>query len=133
MRYDIGRVIFALYAKEERLTFNKVKRIITYIHLKYTRGTIDIKLAHTMLLKVLSSLVPCCTIKNDLKSFDTSRTLNMIFKNKKITYQEAFNLMVNIELEHKKRIINSSVAYKLMIKTLSSLNDNFIDEVVIYE
>ena len=132
MKINIGIIIMKLYAKSERITFQEARKYIKYIHIEHARNKIDSKMAHSMTIKVLSSLVLCYPIKMDIKSFDIERTISfLLVEDKKLTFQEAKELIIHIELAHARSKIDSQIAYKYTIKALNSLATNYLDEVVI--
>ncbi|SFV53972.1 hypothetical protein MNB_SM-6-1112 [hydrothermal vent metagenome] len=72
--------------------------------------------------------------KLDIKSFDINRTIIILFaENKIITFQEAREFIIYIDLEHSRSKIDTNLAYKYIIKALSSLKSNYLDEVIICE
>ena len=134
MQINLGTIIMRLYVRDERITFQEARKYIKYISLEHARSKIDTKMAYSMTIKVLSSLMLHCFMKIDIKSFDINRTIIILFaENKKITFQEAREFIIYIDLEHARSKININLAYKYTIKALSSLNSNYLDEVVIYE
>ena len=134
MKINLGTIIIALYVKKKSITFQEARKYLKYIHIKHARGKIDSKMAHSMTIKVLSSLVPYYPIKIDIKSFNIEKTLiTLLAGNKKITLLEAREWIIYLELERIRNKINCKMAYKYTLQALGSLVPHYLDEVAIYE
>ncbi len=132
MKINLSTIIMRLYVREERITFQEARKYIKYLYIEHARSKIDASLAINLTTKVIASIVPYSFKELDIKSIDTKRTTEILFtENGKLKIQEVWWYISYIVLEHAKNKVDSNLTYSCIIKALSSLNSNYLDEVKI--